>query len=479
MAIRSQDDIEQSFLQYLQARFPLIDATTGRALASLLFDAIAGELATAYTALNQVQIEQGVSQPTVSSTDGLDDLAYNWNVTRKGAVAATGIITFQRATQPTTTIQIGTDDGAGNVVVATSRQQTGTVVSFITTETVFLTPETSPNPQTGLYEVDATISCVALGAIGNVDAGLITILQSVVPGIDFIINKISSTGGREEEDQTTLASRIVAQVQGLQPGIAKGLISTALAQNNVIDAVVVDPNNPDFTRAGVGGAVDVVVLGEQITSSQLQELFVTAQSSVLLTNRPATDITQVVATVGLTQTTLVPGVDYRFDQDTVSGNALSADSNDHLSWLSGQLPNNNTQVTISYQYDKVINAIQAIIDEDSKHYITANVLVKRATKVLIDISFTVRQQTGFASTLVLNNVAAAVSTFVNNLGLGDPVQQSDLVLAINSATGVDSVVLPFSKLCIRGSSGVADIQPTNYQYARVDSVSLNITVVSS
>lgn len=476
MAIRSQSDITASFFQFLQARFPLIDTTSGRALSSLLFDSIATELATAYDALQQVQIEQGVSAPTTSSDSGMDELAYNWNLTRRGAIAATGIITFQKLTLPTINTQIGSQDGSGGVIVATARQTTGTVVLFVTTSTVYMTPATALNPTTGLYEVDAPVQCISLGAVGNVDVGLITVLQSSVPGIDFVTNKISTTGGREEEDNTTLANRIQKKVQGLQPGIERGLVSAALAQDTVLDAVVVGPNDAEFVRANIGGAVDLIVLGELITSSVQVNTYTFNQPFVSLANRPVTQITSVSAIVGLTQSTLLQGVDYAFTQDLTGPAALSSQSSDQLSWLSGQHPNVGAATSIQYQYDKSIAAIQAVLDATNEHFITASVLVKRATQVLVDMSLTVRKTSGADSNVVAANVATAISNLINNLGLGDPVQQSDLVVAIKQASGIDSILLPFSTLHVRGGSGVADISPTKYQYPRVDAASITVTV---
>lgn len=478
MAIRTEADIVLAFTQYLTSRLQFVDTTEGRPLSSLLFDSIALELSTAYTALAQVQVDQGISDPTQADTDAMDGLAFNWSLTRRGATASTGIVTFQSASAPTTTVQVGNSDGSGGVVVATSRQATGTVVSFTTIQTVYLTPQTTINPQTNLYEVDAPVRCQSVGALGNVDAGAISALQSSVPGIDSVVNKISTTGGHSQEDNTTLTSRIAFKSQGQQPGIANGLVTTALDQSASVGAIVVGPNDPEFVRFGVPGAVDLTVLGSQITSSVQTVTYTTNQPFVLLSNRPATAVTAVNATVGLTSTSLTAGVDYVFSQDLASTTALSSQSNDQLSWLNGQHPNIGSQYSIEYQYDAAIPAIQALLSADAGHFITANPLAKRATQVLINMSLSVRQVSGFTPATVALNVAGAISNLVNNLGLGDPVQQSDLVLAIKSAVGVSSVVLPFSQLFIRGQSPtVADIVVNKYQYARVDAASIAVTVI--
>ena len=475
--IKNQQEIVASFVDYLNTRFARADTTADRPLSSLLFDGIATELATTFSEVQQVQTEQGISNPTQSSTDGADGLAYNWNLTRRGAVASSGIVTFQKGTAPTTTLRIGNQDGSGGVIVATSRQVNGTVVVFTTTDTVYLTPATTMNPSTGFFEVDAPIQCLSLGAIGNVDANLITVLQSSVPGVDAVTNKIATTGGRESENNSTLLStRIPAKVLGLQPGTIGGLVSLALAQDQVTDAIVVGPNDPEFTSPGIGGAVDLIVLGEQITPTLQFSSYVAGQSSVLLQSRPATSITSVTAVVGVTQTSLLAGVDFSFSQDLVCGSALSAESNDHLSWLSGRLPNLGTTVTIASQYDKVINDIQTVVDASDQHFITANVLVKRATQVLVDVSLTVAKVSGYDSSTVSANVATAISNLINNLGLGDAVQQSDIVVAVGNAVGVSSVTLPLGKLAFRGNSGTSDLSITKYQFPRVDALSLSITV---
>src|SRR5262249_45559273 len=110
------------------------------------------------------------------------------------------------------------------------------------------------------------------------------------------------------------------------------------------------------------------------------------------------------------------------------------------------------------------------------HFVTADPLAKRATEVLIDVALTVRRESGSDSSVVQLNVQTAISNLVNNLGLGDPVQQSDIVVAVEAADGVDSVVLPITELARRGESGVQDITTTKYEYARVDASSITVTV---
>lgn len=480
MAILNQTQIATLIQQYAGTQFAFIDTTTGRPFSSLFLNAFASEIATAYAALQQVQTDQGVSNPASATSDGMAGVAFNWTLTPKNPVASTTVLTFQKIAQPTTNIQIGNSDGSGGMIIATSRQVTGTVVLFVTTETVFLSPTTVINPATGFYEVDAECQCLSLGTVGNVDAGLINVLQTPVAGIDFVTNKISATGGQDSENTVALASRIVAKSTGLQPGTVNGLVSAALLQPNTISAVVVGPNDAYFTRSGVAGAVDVLVLGGQLTSTTQYDTYTTNQPSVLLQDRPALAIASVVATVGLTLTTLVPGADYVFSQDTGSSNAYSSSSNDQLSWLNGSQPNNNSPVTITYLYDAAIGAAQAALTTPTTEFITANVLVKRAVQVTVNMSLTVRQVAGYSVSVVTNNVAAAISDLVNNLGLGQPVTQSALTVAITSATGVASVVLPFTSLYVRGQTpSVGDIYPTKYTYCRVDTQSLTVNVVSS
>jgi uncharacterized phage protein gp47/JayE len=481
LSIRTQADITLAFIQWLTSRLQFVDTTDGRPLSGLLFDSIAKEIAAANTTLAQVQVDQGVAQPDVADTDGVVGVAFNWNLSPRGAFAATGIETFQKAAQPTTTIQIGNADGSGGIVVGTARQATGTLVSFTTTETVYLTPDTAINPVTGFYEVDAPIVCQALGTLGNVDAGAISVMQSSVAGIDSCTNKISTTGGRPTEDNSTLARRTIAKSRGLQPGIKNGLVTLALEQGAITDAIVAGPNDPEFVRHGVNGAVDLIVLGSQITSSVQTETYSFNQSGIPLANLPATAIASVVATVGLTLTALTPNVDYAFTQDLTGVNALSSDSADQLSWLNGAHPNVGSAVTIAYQYDAAIPAIQALLDADTGHFITAKPLAKRATLVLINVGLTVRQVSGFNPQNVVTNVVSVLSAFINNLGLGAPVQQSDLVLALKGTPGVSSVVLPFSVLALRTDSaqGSSDLTPTKYQYFRVDNSSFNVLVTNS
>src|SRR5665213_268950 len=92
MAIRSQADITLAFIQWLTARLKFVDTTDGRPLSGLLFDSIAKEIAAANTVLAQVQVDQGVAQPTIVDTDAIIGTAFNWNLPQRGATASTCLL---------------------------------------------------------------------------------------------------------------------------------------------------------------------------------------------------------------------------------------------------------------------------------------------------------------------------------------------------------------------------------------------------
>jgi hypothetical protein len=103
--------------------------------------------------------------------------------------------------------------------------------------------------------------------------------------------------------------------------------------------------------------------------------------------------------------------------------------------------------TVAYTSNAVVSVVQGNIDEDS--HITADAIAKWAVEVPVDISATLVLLPNTASSGVDSEVRTALARLFGVFGLGVPVRQSDVIRALDGASGVDYVVTPLTKM-VRG-----------------------------
>lgn len=476
MSTRSKAEIVRDLSAWLETRIRTMDTGSSTVLYGLLLDALAQAIADAQTQLAYAEIAQGIGDPAEVEQFDLDAMAYNLSLSRKAPQPASGFVTFRRTTVPDATIRIGAEDGTGGIVVGTARDSNGVLTTFRTSSTVFMTTTVTADPITGFYEVSAPIVADQSGTDSNKAAGSILNLVTPVQGVTSVTNKTATTGGKDQESNEELAARMVSKLLGFQPGILEGLRTVALSVAGVEDAAVVGPGDEGMQRSGIGD-VDLVIKGSSETAAT--DVFpYSGPTAHRLENRPATAINRVVSTIGLTLTSLTAGAQFSFSQDAATEERNSVDSNDHLSWVGSNLPNNSADVVVTYVYDALINQIQDAVDVESAHYPAADVLVKRAESAIIDMTFTIVRNTTIDSTSLRNNISTALTNYINGLGLNATIRQSALVALIKGVSGVRSINLPFTKLARRDELGVADIELTPYEYPLLDDQSLTITITT-
>jgi len=100
--------------------------------------------------------------------------------------------------------------------------------------------------------------------------------------------------------------------------------------------------------------------------------------------------------------------------------------------------------TVTYGISSSISTTQNIIELNKP--LTADVLVKKALAVPVDVEATVVLSVGASSGVVDNNIRTTLANFFATLTLGDPVRQSDLVEIMDSTRGVSYVILPITRM---------------------------------
>jgi hypothetical protein len=117
----------------------------------------------------------------------------------------------------------------------------------------------------------------------------------------------------------------------------------------------------------------------------------------------------------------------------------------------GDIPS-GARVLVSYEHDEnfsvtyrvnlIVSQTQAAIE--SRKHATADVLVKEAIPIPLDLRATIVLVRGRDRALVDSAVRTNLANFFNNLRLGDPVRQSDLIDVIERTEGVSWVIVPLS-----------------------------------
>lgn len=462
----------------IKQKQPLIDLSEGTLARDIGVEAFATELSNLYTDLDDTKDILFLANAADISTTDMDALAANYELTRLPAIQAIGSVVFGALSLPVGTITIGAGDGTGGITILTQPDTDGTQVSFVTTETVYLTPTTPINSLTGLYEVTAAIRAVTAGVIGNVGADTITQLSGAISGIDSVTNPIATTNGADIEDNTDLAARIILKFSGIVLGSKNAYNTLVRAISGVTDSLVVDPTSADTLRGA--GSIDIYLIGSTATSAS-QSVVRAAETEVILTNQPVTSISAITGTAGGIATVFRENIDYVFIPDTTTVEAASINAVDKIVWTGVIVPDLGTTYIITYLYNKLIADVQDVVDLDENHVLGADVLIKQATEVLVDIAVSVSLLPGYTSGTALATTTSAITTaitaFADTSVLGASLRQSDLIADIEAVTGVDYVAVPLTTFARRGSTGAADIVATSKEYFRVDNASITVTII--
>lgn len=137
-------------------------------------------------------------------------------------------------------------------------------------------------------------------------------------------------------------------------------------------------------------------------------------------------------------------------------------------------PKEGERITVNYTYNKLVSDLIGTLEPVRP--ITADVLVRSAESVGIDVSVIVTPNANFAGSVtnLTQEVNERLTTFINGLGLGAVIDYSDLITASYAVSGVDRVVM--RTLNLAGQTGVQkSLVADRDQYFSVNT--LTITVV--
>ena len=535
MASRTFTEIVSDLVVYILRQNKKADISSGQVIRDVSINSAANVMADLYANIDQIRNAQSVVNASTMSVDDMNKLVANYGVVRKTATQAQCLVTFYMTSQPTTDITIP----AGTRVATLASGSTPQIVfSTVSSATLFAQFEaTYFNPDNGYWEIQVATRAEIGGVNSNV--GPYTVTKLLTGNLPFsVLNKTSAFGGTDQETNTQLAIRAVNSFQGNNKGTKNGYLGTVLSQPNVLDALVQGPGDPLMIRDGSqGGKVDIWTLTAGLSATQLtptnnnaltvtwnnvtqslggyrfdfpsKPVDVDATLAVVATTGPADPLINVLLyesrNPAPSDVDYAPAGTYHYtfykanDFDT----ANSIDANDYIIWnqpamnslltYPSGLNNANTQtleLNVIYSYDKTINDLQTIIDDPANKIITADVLVKSAIKVTIDIQVDVNLEPSYKTTpntelQTLATIETAIINSINSTKMGTKLEKSDIVQTIHNVAGVDNVVLDSVVITrsINPVYGIAPLEVENTQafaneYIAAGSVSVNSVATS-
>lgn len=110
-------------------------------------------------------------------------------------------------------------------------------------------------------------------------------------------------------------------------------------------------------------------------------------------------------------------------------------------------------ITVSYNVNSLIHIIQDKIDK--KRHLTADVLVKSANKIDVDLEFSVKLKKGVNGPSIKNQLSTELYAIFNQKKMGERINQSDIIRIIDNNNGVDYVILPLTKMAVSDNAHIA------------------------
>lgn len=165
--------------------------------------------------------------------------------------------------------------------------------------------------------------------------------------------------------------------------------------------------------------------------------------------------------------------------NTISGNITISNANQptagstYLTTYSYTGPKEGERITITYNYNSLIGDVTFDIEEDRP--ITADVLVKAAEQLEVDVSMQIVPTTAFSNnrTNLQQSVEQALTSFTTANGLNSTLDASDLINAVYTVPGVDRAVVTLFNYS--GSTGIRkSISAGRNQYIVAGTISVEI-----
>jgi len=470
--IRNAQEIGAAFRLVLHLLKPDMDSGDAALLADIVGQPaqIGGELI--YQDLGLIQ---DLHRIDYLSGDDLRERAKNYGVSVSPGQTAEVDVIFFRNNPPTADVQIPADNREG---ASTDELEAPLEYATKASTTMFAAQASSYFvPDRGRYEIVNRVQCLDPGTAGNVGSGrIVEILDSIV-GMDGCVNLTAATGGTDEDSDEVIRENVKLAILGLILTTREGLRKFALANQfgydfGFADAQVINVNDVDSERPT---GTDLFA----VSTSTVEVTQVVSYSGGIVDVTPSfKPVLAVSGVVSAGSGALTEGTHWEFYRDSTSTARFSTQSLDRVRLLGGW-PFPDT-VTLTYSYADGVAETQDTLALSRFRANSDNVFVKKGIEHLV--YFTV-QASFFANTdtdLEKSNVESAVSSFLSAYRLGDPLQESDLVIVFQQGygdfpvTAVDQVIFvnwySVDELGVTHTPVSEEIELSRKEYARLGGI---------
>ena len=226
---------------------------------------------------------QKLTRLATSQGDDIDSFIADFplsGVTRLGAQAATGLVTFGRYTAGSATVvvpvgtQVKTGDGTQMFVVYADTTNPAYLASYTPAGAVLATGGYVMPPQ--VASVQAPVVAAVAGSAGNAAAGAISLVSSNAPGVDTVTNAAAFTNGIDVESDDAVKARFRLAVQA-RGGGTEAAIRSAVA-NLKVGMTCEVLQNQDLNGNTVPGLNSVIV--DDGSGALSDDLLAAAQAAV-------------------------------------------------------------------------------------------------------------------------------------------------------------------------------------------------------
>ena len=435
-------------LQFLDAKVQLarIEQTLDTILATLEDSATLADLA-ARLGEDQVDVENRLHR-------AIDDAAANFGLTRRPAAQSYGSVVVFRSTPLTSIVTIP----SGFKFYAPSLEQEYGSVNTINISSM------SFDVTLNKYIASVPVQSVDVGLNTAAAIGQVVQIRDNNPQLEGVTNLDPIVGGRDQESDRDLVARIKTALSANNIGTKSGYRNLVLSLSNVKDASIIGAGDTLMVRdLSDGGSVDIYITDP--VPIQVNELATIAGGNLDVTGTIFTPSRQPIIN---NITTVSPAPSAIIKDGTVYAGSLRA--KDQITFSTSQ-----DGVTISYFVNDNVRVVQEYLDDPDRKILGSDVLVKEVQVVLVNVIFKITVLSGFSKSVVATNVQNEVTQFISTLGVGQSLEQSDVLRIATNVAGVDRVDLPMTQFDRGGTTPqqLKVIEAAANEVLRVNTVAVN------